>query len=230
VHVAVGDSTRTLDVYNALREHLPELAALAANARFHEGRDTGLASVRPKIAESLPRQGMPPPIRNWEEFADELRWGRAAGAVPEPRLWWWELRPNPAFGTIEVRVPDVQTTIADAAGVAACVHALVKWLSGRPAPARPTPTWRLEENRWSAARYGVEGKMADLETGELEPTRDRLHRLLDRVESGTDGDGPLQEARRLIDRNGAIRQRDLAAELGVSGLTAWLPDHFLDGC
>ncbi|HEV2075240.1 MAG TPA: glutamate-cysteine ligase family protein, partial [Thermoleophilaceae bacterium] len=75
VHVAVGDAERTLAVYNALRSHLPELAALAANAPLHDGRDTGLASVRPKIAELLPRQGVPPALTSWEEYSDALRWG-----------------------------------------------------------------------------------------------------------------------------------------------------------
>jgi carboxylate-amine ligase len=230
VHVAVGDARRTLAVYNGLREHLPELAALAANARFYGGGDSGLASVRPKIAEGLPRQGMPPPIRSWEELAEELRWGAAAGAVPEPRLWWWELRPNPAFGTIEVRVPDAQTTIADATGIASCVHALVSALAQAEPSGSPTRTWRLEENRWSAARHGVEGTMADLETGEREPTRARLGRLLDRSEAASAEPELLREARRLVESNGAIRQRELVDELGVPGLTGWLAAHFLDGC
>lgn len=227
VHVAVGDATRTLAVYNALREHLPEIAALAANARFYEGRDSGLASVRPKIAELLPRQGMPPPIRSWGEFADDLRWGRNAGTVPEPRLWWWELRPNPAFGTLEVRVPDAQTTIADATGVVAFIHALVGRLSAQSLPAHSAPDWRIEENRWSAARHGVEGEMADLVSGRRQPTRERLRHLLAEVE-GHGTEDALREARRLVDRNGAIRQRELAAEAGVTGMVAWLADRFLD--
>ena len=231
IHVAVGDAAETLHVYNGLRDHLPELAALAANARYYEGRDTGLASVRPKIAETLPRQGVPPPIASWEEFAAELGWGRTAGAVAEPRLWWWELRPNPAFGTLEVRVPDSQTTVADAAGIASLAHVLVAWLRERDAPARPTPTWRIEQNRWSACRHGVEGMMADLATGESEPTRARLHRLLDELEplaERLDPNGLLDQARRLVDRNGAIRQREVGTDLGVEGLTRWLADRFLD--
>jgi glutamate---cysteine ligase / carboxylate-amine ligase len=228
VHVAVGDASRTLEVYNALRERLPEIAALAANARFFGGRDSGLASVRPKVSELLPRQGMPPPISSWEEFAAELAWGRTARAVPEPRLWWWELRPNPAFGTLEVRVPDAQSTIADAAGVAAFVHALVSWLGDREPEGRTAPTWRIEENRWSAARHGVEGAMADLETGEPEPTRARLRRLLDEVAAVGAGE-ELREARRLVDRNGSIRQGEIAAERGIEGLASWLAENFLEG-
>jgi carboxylate-amine ligase len=185
VHVAVGGAARTLAVYGALRCHLPEIAALAANAAFHEGRDTGLASVRPTIAGTLPRQGVPPPLESWERFAEELRWGAAAGTVADPRTWWWELRPHPAFGTLEVRVPDAQTGLADAAGVVAFVHALVaalaeRWDAGEPLPA--APTWRIEENRWAALRHGVEGTLADLDSGERIPTRARLARLIDELE------------------------------------------------
>ncbi len=95
VHVAVRGADRALAVYNGLRNHLPELMALAANAPFYEGRDTGLATVRPKLAELLPRQGVPPALGSWEDFAAALDWGERAGAVPEPRLGWWELRPHP---------------------------------------------------------------------------------------------------------------------------------------
>ena len=131
VHVALGGADRTLAVYNALRGYLPELAALAANAPIFQSRDTGLASVRPKISETLPRQGVPPPIESWEAFAEELGWGAASGAVPEPGLWWWELRPHPVFGTLELRVPDTQTTLAEAEGVAGFAHALVGRLAER---------------------------------------------------------------------------------------------------
>src|SRR5947209_4243694 len=101
VHVSVGDSDRALAVYNRLREYLPLLAALAANAPFYEGADSGLASVRPKLCELLPRQGVPPAIESWEAYAAMLRWGQRAGAFPQPRAWWWELRLHPRFGTLE---------------------------------------------------------------------------------------------------------------------------------
>ena len=168
VHVAVGGADRSLAVYNALRPWLPLVAALAANAPFHDGRDTGMASIRPKIAEQLPRQGIPPAIASWESFADALAWGAASGLVPDARRWWWELRPHPAFGTLEVRVPDAQATVADAAAVAALVHALAGWLAARHDAGEPLETadiWRLEENRWSAARWGMDAELADLAHG-----------------------------------------------------------------
>ena len=234
VHVAVGGADRTLAVYNALRSHVPELAALAANAPLHAGRDTGLASIRPSIGELLPRQGMPPPIASWEAFAEELRWGAASGTVPEPRVWWWELRPHVAFGTLELRVPDAQTTLAEAAGVVAVAHALVAWLAERfDAGERlaTAPTWRIEENRWSAARWGVEGTMADLESGERTPTRERLRALLDDLEPVAERVGcaaELRSARALVEENGALRQRAVARERGAEAAAAWLAGRFLD--
>ncbi|HEX8052466.1 MAG TPA: YbdK family carboxylate-amine ligase [Thermoleophilaceae bacterium] len=224
VHVAVGGADRSLAVYNALRSYLPDLAALAANSPYLGGQDTGMATARLKINELLPRQGVPPAIPSWEEFAEALRWGAAAGNVHSPRTWWWELRPHPSHGTLEVRVPDAQTTMEDAAAVVAVVVALVGRLAERHEAGEPlpvAPTWRIEENRWSAARHGSDGTMADLETGERSPTRERLTALL--AELGVD------EAAALVERGGASRQRSVAAERGLPGLGGWLADAFLPG-
>jgi glutamate---cysteine ligase / carboxylate-amine ligase len=234
VHVAVGGAERTLAVYNALRSFLPELAALASNGPFHDGRDTGLASVRPKISEGLPRQGVPPPLSTWEAFADELRWGARAGRVHSPRVWWWELRAHPAFGTLEIRVPDAQTTLTDGAAVAAFAHSLVGLLVERFDAGQTLgcdPSWRIAENRWSACSRGVEGTLADLATGEPRPTRRRLNELLEELEPVA---GPLGCSRELgrcaalVERNGAICQREVATGEGVRGLAAWMADRFLD--
>jgi carboxylate-amine ligase len=233
VHVAVGGADRSLAVYNALRSYLPELAALAANAPWHEGADTGLASVRPKLSEQLPRQGVPPALASWDAFARELAWGSAASATPGARRWWWELRPHPGYGTLEVRVPDAQATVADAAGVAAFAHALVGWLAERydedALGGAPAPTWRIEENRWSAARDGVQGSLADLETGERRPTRERLLELIDAVADTAERLGCAPElagARALVRRNGAMRQREAGDPRAA---TAWLARAFTEG-
>ena len=235
VHVAVGAAELTLAVYNALRAYLPEIAALAANAPFHDGQDTGLASVRPTIAVALPRQGLPPAIASWDEFAAELRWGAAVGSVSEPRQWWWELRPHVGFGTLEVRVADAQTTLDDASGVAAFVHCLVAWVRERAESAEPPPefpAWRIGENRWSAIRHGVEGEMADLTTGELEPTRARLERRLVELAPVADRLGcsdQLECASALIRDNGAMRQRRLAGEPpDLHALAGGLAERFVE--
>jgi carboxylate-amine ligase len=236
VHVAVGGSERTLAVYNGLRERLPLLAALAANAPVYQGRDTGLASVRPKIAELLPRQGVPPALRGWDELEGELRWGAAAGTLPGPGSWWWELRPHLGYGTLELRVPDAQTTLADAAAIAAVTQALVAWLAERHEAGEdvvdPVPTWRIEENRWAACRLGVEAEFADVRTGERRPARESLHALIDRLEplAGRLGAAdPLKHAHTLVEKNGAMRQRSVHAEAGAHGLAEWLASRFGDG-
>ena len=234
VHVAVRPADRALPVYNALRSYLPDLAALAANAPFYAGRDTGLASVRPKIADILPRQGVPPEIPSWDALARSLAWGRASGTVAEPAQWWFELRLHVVFGTVEVRVPDVQATVAETAAVAAVVHCLVAWLAARHDAGErfhAAPTWRIGENRWAACRRGLDARLADLETGEQRGARDRLHALLDALDpiaAGLSCTAELRAARDMVERNGAIRQREIAAERGLHGLVGWLADCFLE--
>ncbi|MDQ3678879.1 MAG: YbdK family carboxylate-amine ligase, partial [Actinomycetota bacterium] len=236
VHVGVGDADRALAVHDALRSYLPEIAALASNAPFHDGRDTGLASIRPKICELLPRQGVPPVLGDWDGYADALRWGAWSDAVPEPRRWWWALRLHPTFGTVEVRAPDAQSTVAETLALAALVQALVARLAERHGAGETlpvAPTWRIEENWWSACRHGVLGEMADLQTGERAPTSRRIARLLDELEpvaERLDCAVPLQDARALLaSGGGAVAQRRVAAERGLDGLVAWLADRYASG-
>jgi carboxylate-amine ligase len=203
VHVAVRGADRALAAYNALRSYLPQLAALAANAPFYEGADSGLASVRSRLSGLLPRQGVPPALESFEAYADALRWC----GFDDPRQWWWELRLHPVFGTVEVRVPDTQTTVEETAAVATVIHALVQRLADDPAPV--AESWRIDQNRWSACRHGVEGAMTDLVTGERRPTRELLEEL---------GAHPQDRA---------ARRREVAAERGLHGLVAWLCDGFL---
>ena len=233
VHVRVSGADRALAVYNAMRSYLPELAALAANAPFHAGRDTGLASIRPKISELLPRQGVPPSLGGIEELARALRWGARSGAFPEARLWWWELRLHPLHGTLEVRVPDQQTTVGETAAVAALAHALVARLAARYDEGERLPchpTWRIEENRWSACRHGLGGTLADLDTGEPRPARELLRGLLDELEPTAVRlacRAELASARELTHASGADRQRAAAGDDGEARqIAAWLASRF----
>jgi glutamate---cysteine ligase / carboxylate-amine ligase len=223
VHVAPGDADTALAVYNALRGHLPELAALAAAAPFHAGEDTGLASIRPLLCTLLPRQGVPPAIDSWASHLEDLRWGAATGRVREPGRWWWELRPHLGFGTLEIRVPDTQPTIEAAAAVAGLAHALVCHLAERARAGEELgapPSWRIGENRWSALRDGVHGSLADLRTGETAPTAARLHALVDAVEGHAPGG--LDGVRRCIERNAA----DALRTAGPAGAVPWLAEVF----
>jgi len=235
VHVAIGEAEATIAVHDALRSYLPELAALAANAPFYEGADTGLASVRPKIAEALPRQGIPPAFGSLDRLAEVLRFGRATGSFPSPGKWWWELRPNVRFGTLELRVPDAQTTIEDAAAVAAVAHCLIAWLLERHRSGEKLPThdrWQIEENRWRACRRALEGELIDLETGATRPARERLEDLLEALGPVAGSLGcaaELELAHELIRTGGGAGRQRLAAGEGGGGaraVTHWLAERF----
>ncbi|TDU83900.1 carboxylate-amine ligase [Kribbella voronezhensis] len=223
VHLAFGDADCTLAVYHALRDLLPELAALAASAPFAAGRDTGLCSIRPVIASQLPRQGVPPIIDSWEQFADDLAWLARGGAVADAAEWWWELRPHLRYGTLELRVLDVQATTEQTSAIAQLVQALAAQLTdryhlGELGP--PTPSWKIAENRWAALRDGVGGELLDLRTGEARPTSRCLHDLIDGAEHYAAGG--LDGVRAMVE-NPPVKQ---LRALGPQRVVPWLAEVF----
>jgi carboxylate-amine ligase len=218
-------------VYNALRSRLPELGALAANSPFFEGADTGLCSMRPYLNKAFPRAGVPPAFESWEAFAAFVAWGRRGGLFPDPSHFWWDLRLHPVHGTIELRVADAQTLVADATALTALVHCLVaslarRWDTGEQLEVHDA--YRINENAWRGLRYGVRGTLVDLDSGEVEPTRDRLTRLLDELEPIATELGcsdELSGARTLVVGNGADRQRYVSEREGMDGLRRWLVEQ-----
>jgi carboxylate-amine ligase len=230
VHVAIGGAERALAVYNALRSYLPEIAALGANSAFFEGRDTGMSSIRPKLNEAFPRSGIPPAFRTWHELVRFVDWGRSGGLFPDATHFWWDLRPHLVHGTIEIRVADTQTPVADGAAVVALIQALVAFLTDRFDAGERLPlheTFWITENAWRAHRYGVRGWLIDLETGVAEPTRERLARLIAMLEPYAQRFDALEQlagARALLAGNGADRQRYVFERDGIHGLTQWLVD------
>jgi len=231
IHVALAGAERSLAVYNALRSYLPELAALGANSPFFEGREADMASVRPKFNEVYPRSGIPPAFERWEEFVDYLAWGRAGGLFPDASHLWWEMRPHPVHGTLEIRVLDAQTRVEDSAAIAAVVQALVAMLAARYDVGEPLPrhpSHRIAENAWRAYRYGVHGWLVDLDDGARIPTRDRLGGLLEELEpyaAPFAAAEQIEEARILLAGNGADRQRYVFARGGSVELARWLADE-----
>jgi glutamate---cysteine ligase / carboxylate-amine ligase len=233
VHVAVGGADRSLAVYNALRDYLPEIAALAANGPYYEGADSGLASVRPGICTLLPRQGVPPALQSWDHYAAQLAWGTDSGLLDGFAQWWWELRLHARLGTLEIRVPDAQTTLDEAAGLIAFVQALVATLAARVDDGEtvaPVASWRIAENRFSALRHGVEGTLSDLRSPRRLATRERLSALVEEVEPmarSLGADHLLRHTRDSIARNGAIRQREAGSSSGIESVPAWLAAQYL---
>lgn len=235
VHVAVGDNARTIAVHDALREYLPDLAALAANAPVYAARDTGFASVRPLISRLLPRQGVPPAIGDPQAHAADLAWGAQSGGVRDPTRWWWELRPHPVHGTLELRVPDAQTSLGAVSAVVAFAHALVVTVAEEldtSGPRSAVASWRIEENRWAACRDGLGATVTDVRTGAREAVADRLLGLVDRVRPAAVRLGCAAELTKVgelvASGGGAAAQRREAFAHGIAALPGRLADRYLD--
>ena len=214
VHVGVDSADKCMYVFNALREELPLLLAISSNSPFWQGAPTGLQSSRIKIFDAFPRSGMPPEMPGgWDEFEQLLERGAKTGLVPDHTYVWWDVRPHPDFGTIEVRICDAQTRLVDTTAIAALIQALVAWHGDRfdagLAATQAAPQMFIEENRWSAARYGLDGEMLDFTTDAMVPTRHLLARLLDRLEPVATRLGSREQFDTLggmLDRTGAGRQ------------------------
>lgn len=235
IHVAIRGVERALAVYNELRSYLPELAALGASAPFYGGADTGLQSIRPKICENLPRQGIPPPFRSAEQMAGAWAWAVQTGSMQTVGQWWWELRLHPYLGTVEVRVCDSQPTVGRAAALAAVTQCLCTHLAAQHDDSMlppPAPSWRIDQNRWSACRHGVHGTLADLRTGEVAPTGTRLTALLDALlplASELSCTEQLGSAYQMIEQPAPDLYRRLATKAGMRGLADWMSRHFVEG-
>jgi carboxylate-amine ligase len=218
VHVGMDSADKCMYVFNEMRAELPYLLALSANSPFWQGAPTGLQSSRIKIFDAFPRSGMPEAMPGgWDEYESLLARGAATGLVPDHTYVWWDLRPHPDFGTLEIRICDAQTKLMDTTGLAALVQAMAAYHGDRfdagEVPRAHVPTMFIEENRWSAARYGLDGQMLDYATDQMLPTRVLIARLLDRVE-------PV--ARRLGSREAFDHISSMLASTGSSRtLAAW---------
>jgi carboxylate-amine ligase len=228
VHVAIGGAERALAVHNALRSYLPELTALAANAPFHAGSDSGLATIRPKLNECLPRAGIPPAYASWEELAALIEWSRAGGLYRDASYLWWDLRLHLGHGTIEVRAPDAQLRVEETATIVAVVQCLAAQLAARYDAGERLPVHpgeRISENRWLAMRDGVDGVLVDLDDGATIPTSERLLGLVEELlptAAALGCDEELLGVGGLLLDGGAARQRRVVAEHGLDFLVPWL--------
>jgi carboxylate-amine ligase len=182
VHVGVPSGDVAIHVGNALRTWIPELLALSANSPFWQGRDTGLASARSTIFESFPRSGLPPTFDSWEEFELLVERGARTNSFPDSTYIWWDVRPHPKLGTIEIRPCDAQTRLESVAALVALVQSLVATLVERFEREGRLPTeatMLIAENKWRAARYGLDADLIWLERDEERPARAAIAELLD---------------------------------------------------
>ncbi|MBC7643707.1 MAG: carboxylate-amine ligase [Thermoleophilia bacterium] len=184
VHVGIPSADEAMYVFNGIREYLPALLALSANSPFWQGELTGLQSSRSKIFDSFPRSGIPQSFESWADYESLMLRSINAGAIDDYTYVWWDVRPHPAFGTVEVRICDAQTRVEDSLAIAALVQALAAWLGSQYNSGVPQvhhPRLLLNENKWSAARYGLDGAFLDLSSDTKVATRDAVSELIERV-------------------------------------------------
>lgn len=164
VHVAVPDRTTMIDLMNMVRYFLPHLLALSTSSPFWMGRDTGLKSFRTTVFRRFPRTGIPDQFSSWSEYEDYVNLLVHLHCIDNAKKIWWDVRPHPTFGTLEFRIFDVATRVDEAIAIAALTQAIVVKLHRlytRNMGFRTYHRALIEENKWRAARWGVEGKLID---------------------------------------------------------------------
>jgi carboxylate-amine ligase len=184
VHVGLDSPDKAIACANALRTYLPELLALSANSPFWQGRGTGLASTRVKVFEPFPRAGIPPLFASYEEFELLVERGIKTNSFEDYTYIWWDLRPHPRLGTIEVRVCDAQTRIESVAAITALVQSLVATFAAsfeRGEELQTEPITLLAENKWRAARDGLNAKLIDFATDSERSAPDAVRALVERA-------------------------------------------------
>jgi len=168
IHVAVDDPDKAIQIVNGLLPQLAPLLALSASSPFWRGEPTGLASSRQIVFSAFPRSGPPPRFRDYEDYASVVGQLERTGCIADYTHIWWDIRPHPKWGTIEVRICDAVTRLDDAVAIAAYCQALVKQLSERYDAGEEIPSYHrilTTENKWLAARYGLDAPVMDLATG-----------------------------------------------------------------
>src|SRR3712207_2225402 len=177
VHVGVPDAEAAIHATNALLRHVPLLTALSANSPFWNGMDTGFASARVKIRDASPRSGLPPTFRSWEEFEHYTNALVAMGNIPDFSWFWWDVRPHPLHGTVELRVPDAQAESDYVIALAALTQCLVATAEDYV----PEDARFVSENKWRAIRRGLDACFYDFDTGEEKGARQTARELVARL-------------------------------------------------
>ena len=185
VHIGIEDRDFAIDTMNVVRYMLPHVLALSTSSPFWVGRRTGLKSYRANIFEDFPRSGISDIYRTPAEYESLVGTLVNTGCIPDASKIWWDVRPHHSYPTLEFRVCDVCTRIDEAVAIAALFQALVLWLWKLRQSNVTFRVYRrelIEENRWRAARYGLDGKMIDFGKGTEVPTRQLVRELLDMLD------------------------------------------------
>jgi carboxylate-amine ligase len=213
VHVGIDDPDKAIHVANGMRVHVPVLLALSANSPFWRADATGLMSTRMPIFRAFPRVGIPPAYRDWADFERVIDFMVRSGAIADYTYLWYDVRPHPNFGTVEIRACDSQTRAEHTLALTALIQAMVKELAEHFDAGKELseyPLQMLDENKWLAARHGLDGDLVDLPSSDKVATKELARRLVDRLRPHAEDLGSAAELdgiQDLLERgNGAQRQ------------------------
>jgi carboxylate-amine ligase len=184
VHVGLDDPDKAIHVTNGMRVHVPVLLALSVNSPFWRGQLTGLQSTRTPIFRAFPRVGIPPRYEDFEDWSRRIDFMETSKVVPDYTYLWYDVRPHPNFGTVEIRVMDSQTRVEHTLAIAALIQAMVKELAEHYDAGKSLsryPYEMLDENKWLAARHGLEGELVDLPATDRVAATELVRRLMDRL-------------------------------------------------
>ena len=229
VHVGIPDEEDAIRVLNRLRGAVPVLLALSADSPFCQGRDTGFASARTMIFQGFPRTGTARRFADYADYVDGVDAIIASGALPDPSFLRWDVRLQPALGTVEVRVMDSQSTVADSAALIALVQSLARLELESEPPDRDVGPEVLAENRFLAARDGSNARLIDPIKRQLFPVRELAQATVAACRSHAAALGcatELNQIHSLATTNGADRQRAQAEQAGLAELVSTLVERF----
>jgi glutamate---cysteine ligase / carboxylate-amine ligase len=235
VHVGVAEAEDGIRLFNRMLAHLPLLLAISANSPFWQGRDSGLASARTPIFQAFPRVGIPRAFGSYEEWVAAVRLLIECEAFSEPTFLWWDVRPQPRFGTIEIRVMDAQSSVTDTTAILALIQSIARLEleEGYASEGLLHSPEALIENRFIAARDGMEGRFLDPDHRSRVAVRGQLDDVIEHARPHAQDLGCLAElelAGELGRHPGAERQRRRAEDLGgLPALVGELAGEFTAG-
>lgn len=222
VHIGMKDGDTAIRFNNFFLHFVPHLLALTSSSPYWQGEDTGLASSRATIFESCPTAGHPCRVKNWEQFSDLCKNLIHSKAIGSHKDLWWDIRPSPDFGTIEIRVCDGLATIGEAVEIVAFIHALAHWYEEHAeydSEHRAPYMWMMRENKWRAARHGLDAALIADDAAPLVPLREDVLDWLERLAPVTKKlgyEGYMQGIRQTLARGtSAMRQRAVFEKNGL---------------
>ena len=232
VHIGIPDREEAIDVMNQARYFLPHLYALSVNSPFWLGQNTGLKAYRQMIFERFPRTGIPDAFQSLSEYEDYLKLLVSTNCIDNAKKIWWDIRLHPFFDTIEFRICDAQSRVDDTIALAALMQAIVvklQKLRRQNVTFRMYPRRLIDENRWRASRYGLDGKLIDFGRKCEVDERELLHEMLEFIATEVDELGSQREIAHIekIMREGTGADRQLAVWERTGDIKA-VVDHIID--